>query len=145
EANRNGRRIIAHGGDTQWFHTALYLFIDDGVGLYVSMNSAGKPGESRAIRHSLLSDFADRYFPSSRVGGGVAPTVAARHAKLVAGYYQLSRRSEWNPANLLSLIGSPEIMSHPDGSISLSLFRGSSGALTRWREVAPFVWRDEDG
>src|SRR5450759_4869289 len=38
ESNYNGHHIIAHGGDTQWFHTDLHLFIDDGVGLFMSVN-----------------------------------------------------------------------------------------------------------
>ena len=41
ETSVNGHRAISHGGDTQWFHSDLSLFLDDGVGLYISMNSAG--------------------------------------------------------------------------------------------------------
>ena len=43
----NGQRVIAHGGDTVAFHSDLHLFLDEGVGLYVSFNSAGKEGASR--------------------------------------------------------------------------------------------------
>src|SRR5690606_25443126 len=42
ETNINGRRVIAHGGDTQWFHSYMHLFVEEGVGLFVSVNSAGK-------------------------------------------------------------------------------------------------------
>src|ERR1700689_2879447 len=42
EQNYNGHRIISHGGDTEYFHSDLSLFLDDHVGLYVSMNSAGR-------------------------------------------------------------------------------------------------------
>ena len=47
EQNYNGRRIIGHGGDTQWFHSNLHLFLDDNVGLFVSVNSPGKEGAAR--------------------------------------------------------------------------------------------------
>jgi CubicO group peptidase (beta-lactamase class C family) len=40
----NGRRAIAHGGDTEWFHTYLWLFPADDIGLYISMNSVGQQG-----------------------------------------------------------------------------------------------------
>ena len=41
DSNINGHRSIAHAGDTQWFHSALHLFPDDNVGLFVSVNSSG--------------------------------------------------------------------------------------------------------
>jgi hypothetical protein len=50
QGDLNGRRIVEHGGDTQYFHSALSLFIDDGVGLYLSVNSTGKEGAAGPIR-----------------------------------------------------------------------------------------------
>ncbi|HCY56668.1 MAG TPA: serine hydrolase, partial [Oceanicaulis sp.] len=44
EQNRNGHRIIGHGGDTTLFHSNLHLYLDHGVGLYISMNSSGRGG-----------------------------------------------------------------------------------------------------
>jgi hypothetical protein len=44
EQGINGHRGIAHGGDTSLFHSDLTLFIDDNVGLFVSVNSAGGEG-----------------------------------------------------------------------------------------------------
>jgi CubicO group peptidase (beta-lactamase class C family) len=60
EDNYNGHRVIAHGGDTQWFHSDLHLFIDDGVGLLISMNSVGKDGAAQEVRSQLFHEFADR-------------------------------------------------------------------------------------
>ena len=60
EQNYNGRRIIGHGGDTNWFHSNLHLFLDDGVGLYVSLNSGGKAGASGDIHNALFEQFTDR-------------------------------------------------------------------------------------
>ena len=54
ETDINGHRVIAHGGDTQWFHCDLHLFLDDGVGLFISMNSPGKDGAARLIREALF-------------------------------------------------------------------------------------------
>ena len=63
EETRNGHRIIGHGGDTQWFHSDLQLFPDDGIGFFVSTNSAGKDGAARDIRSALFDGFTKRYLP----------------------------------------------------------------------------------
>ena len=63
ETTVNGHRAIAHGGDTQWFHSDLQLFLDDGIGIYVSTNSSGKEGSARLIRDGLVTGFVNRYLP----------------------------------------------------------------------------------
>jgi CubicO group peptidase (beta-lactamase class C family) len=57
ETTANGHRAIAHGGDTQWFHSDLQLFLDDNIGIYVSTNSSGKDGSARLIRDGLVTGF----------------------------------------------------------------------------------------
>ncbi len=69
EARCNGHRVIAHGGDTQWFHSDLHLFLDDGVGLFVSMNGSGKDGAAAALRRALFGQFCDRYLPGPTLDG----------------------------------------------------------------------------
>jgi CubicO group peptidase (beta-lactamase class C family) len=39
--DRNGQRIIGHAGGTLFFHSDLHLFLDAGVGIFVSMNAPG--------------------------------------------------------------------------------------------------------
>ena len=145
ETNRNGRPAIAHGGDTYYFHSDLHLFIDDGVGLYLSMNSAGKEGVTSSIRTALFQQFADRYLPGETPEGRVDPATAMEHATLLAGAYDNSRRSESSFMNLLNLMGQAEVAVHEDTTISLSLLTGLNGEPKRWREVSPFVWREVEG
>jgi CubicO group peptidase (beta-lactamase class C family) len=145
ETNRNGRRAIAHGGDTYWFHSDLHLFIDDGVGIYISMNSAGKDGATSAVRSALFEQFADRYLPGETSDGHVDPKVAMEHARLMAGHYDNSRRSETNFLSLLGLMGQAKVTINEDSTISLSLLDGLNGKPKKWRETAPFVWREVDG
>ena len=57
--------MIAHGGDTQWFHSELQLFVDDGIGLFVAVNSTGRDGAAWAVLGALIRDFADRYLPGT--------------------------------------------------------------------------------
>ncbi len=145
ETNRNGRRAIAHGGDTYWFHSDLHLFIDDGVGLFISMNSPGKDGAAGPLRNALFDQFADRYLPGETADGRVDPKTASEHARLIAGHYDNSRRSQSNFLSILGLIGDVKVTANEDSTISLPLLDGLNGEPKKWREVSPLIWREVDG
>jgi CubicO group peptidase (beta-lactamase class C family) len=145
ETNRNGRRVIAHGGDTYWFHSDLHLFIDDGVGLFISMNSPGKEGAAGPVRTNLFYQFADRYLPGETADGRVDPKTAMEHARLMAGHYDNSRRSQSSFLSILGLIGDVKVAVNQDSTISLPLLEGLNGEPKKWREVSPFIWREVDG
>jgi CubicO group peptidase (beta-lactamase class C family) len=145
ETNRNGRRAIAHGGDSYWFHSDLHLFIDDGVGLFISMNSPGKEGAAGPIRTNLFYQFADRYLPGETVDGRVDPKTATEHARLIAGHYDNSRRSQSNFLSILGLIGDVKVTANEDSTISLALLDGLNGEPKKWREVSPYIWREVQG
>jgi CubicO group peptidase (beta-lactamase class C family) len=145
EQNRNGRRIIAHGGDTQWFHSDLHLFIDDGVGLFISVNSAGKGGAAGKIRTALFEQFTDRYLPGPTLDGKVDEKTAAEHARLISGVYDNSRRMDSSFFKLLALAGPVKVFPNEDGTISASIATSLGGVPIKWREIEPFVWRDVNG
>lgn len=147
ETTVNGHRAIAHGGDTMWFHSDLQLFLDDGIGIYVSTNSAGKDGAARNVRAALVTGFADRYLPLK--GALPASTVdadtARLHAQQVAGAYMSSRRPQSNFMSILNVAGLVKIVANEDGTISVPMLTKYSGVPRKWREVSPYVWRDVDG
>ena len=145
ETNYNGRRVIGHGGDTQWFHSYLHLFIDDNVGLYVSVNSTGKEGAAGSIRNVLFQEFADRYLPGPAPDGKVDEQTAAEHARMIAGRYTNSRRTETTFMSLLNLVGEGKVTDNGDGTIGFSMVTSPSGVPVKWREIEPFVWRKEGG
>lgn len=145
EQNTNGRRVIAHGGDTQWFHTYLFLYPDDGVGLYVSMNSSGREGAAGNIRAALFREFSDRYLPGPGPEGRVDAKTAAEHAKLISGSWINSRRVESSLVSILELLGGVKVSANEDGTISASLLRDFGGAPKKYREIAPFVWAEVGG
>ena len=140
----NGQRAIAHGGDTVWFHSYLWLFPQADIGLYISMNSAGAQGAAGGIRSALFHKFADRYLPADEPMGQVDAKTAREHAALVAGTYVSSRGSFTNFLSLLGLLGPTSIVPTEDGSISLPGLDGLSAAARDWVEVEPFVWRDRN-
>jgi CubicO group peptidase (beta-lactamase class C family) len=145
ETNINGHRVIGHGGDTQYFHSYLHLFLDDGVGLYVSMNSTGKAGAAAGVRAALFEQFADRYFPAADPTAAVDAATARRHARMIAGRYDNSRRMETSFLSLANLAGEARVTSRPDGTIAVSALRGLNGRPKLFRETSPFVWRDTAG
>jgi CubicO group peptidase (beta-lactamase class C family) len=144
EHNRNGHRVIAHNGGTQYFHSDLHLFIDDGVGIFISLNSPGREGAASQLHDALFHGFADRYFPAAGAPTAEAldAATAKQHAQLVAGRWESSRRTYSNFMAFSSLLGSLQIDAHDDGTISMQL---GSGKVKTWREIAPFVWREADG
>ena len=145
ETNVNGRQVNAHLGDTQGFHTSLHLFMNEGVGLFVSFNSGGKAGAAGTLRGTLFHDFADRYFPAERQDGRVDAETAKQHAALMAGNWLVSRRWESSFLKIAGLLGQPTISTDDNGYMIVSNLVGPSGVPRRWAEIAPFVWRDLDG
>lgn len=146
EDNINGHRVIAHAGDTQWFHSDLYLFIDDGIGLFVSFNSAGKEGVAGKIRGTLFKSFASRYLSVPPAGKArVDAATAKQHAQQMAGTYANSRRVDDAFTSLLNLVGQTAVVPDGHGSISVPALTDLGGQPTRWVEIAPYVWRDANG
>ncbi|WP_260597778.1 serine hydrolase domain-containing protein [Sphingomonas endolithica] len=145
ETNINGRKVIAHLGDTNEFHTSLHLFMNEHVGFYVSFNSAGREGAAHVVRGQLFQDFADRYFPSTVRDGRVDAKTAAEHARLMVGHWEVSRRSVSNFINILNLVGQVEVSVDDKGNLVVPSLRGANGAAQQWDEIAPFVWRDRNG
>jgi CubicO group peptidase (beta-lactamase class C family) len=147
EENRNGRRVRGHGGDTIVFHTECDLFVDDGVGIFFSLNSRGENDAVYRIRQGLFDAFADRYFPSSgqpsAVSASSAVPNAKEHAQLIAGRYQSSRRVESAFMSVLYLLSQTVISANDDGTINVPTF--AANKPKRYREVSPFVWTEEGG
>ena len=135
----NGHRVIGHNGDTKYFHSILTLFIDDNVGLYVSINSSGAgPKFSRA---GFSEAFADRYFPGVNTDGKVDALTAAEHARMVSGNYVGQRASFDSLFALPNLISQMTVGANPDGTVRFPMAHRLSGEPYRFREIAPFVWR----
>ncbi|MBB3691902.1 serine hydrolase [Sphingomonas sp. BK580] len=146
ETNINGRRVIAHLGDTNQMHTSLHLFLAERTGLYVSFNSAGRDGAAHVARGQLFQDFADRYFPGATLPAGrVDPATARRHAAALAGHWQVSRSSFTNFVDIANLFGQAEVGADAQGRLIIPSVKGANGVPVTWVEVAPYVWRDPAG
>jgi len=142
EETRNGRRIIGHAGDTQYFHSDLHLIPDAGIGFFISYNSAGK-GESRP-REAVWHAFLDRYFPYQPPAGAVQQSAAA-DAELVSGRYIISRRPQTTILKVLNVLGESKVSSNPDHTIVLNDLKSLNGEPMKLEEVEPLMFRAVNG
>lgn len=138
----NGRRAISHGGDTDLFHSDLWLFPKENIGLYVTMNSGGKDGAAQGVRGALFQKFANRYLPENARYGAIDQATANKHAAMMAGHYVMSRGAFTNFFSLFGLLSAVEVVVGPDGKIMVPALDGLSAGIRDWVEVEPFVWRD---
>lgn len=146
ENDVNGHRVITHAGDLQWFHSELNLFIDDGVGLFLSVNSVGKEAAAGPIRTALLQAFGERYFPRPALPEGTVDAKTAKeHARLLTGLYALSRSTHTTFLALLNLLGQVKVTADDKDVVTVSALKDLGGQPKKWREITPFVWRNVDG
>jgi hypothetical protein len=142
EESRNGQRIIGHGGDTVYFHSDLHLIPEKGIGFFVSYNSAGK--EEISPRSALWYHFLDRYFPYT------PPKVeklasADADAKIVAGRYLTSRRSESSFLKVGAVEKNVRVTPDENGTIKVEPLKDFNGQIKMWQEIAPLVYRSVKG
>jgi CubicO group peptidase (beta-lactamase class C family) len=141
DENRNGLRIIGHGGDTGVFHSDLHLLLGKGVGFVIMLNSTGDAGAAEQVRVAIFRSFLDRYFPYTPPREA---TVAnpGKDAARVVGSYGSSRHTV---LRILTAISQSSVAAEPHGQIEESELTRLSGVPKHWREVGPLTWREVGG
>lgn len=144
ETTRNGYRSIAHNGGTQFFHSDLHLLMNDNVGIFISLNSAGNDGAAMKIHNAFFNGFMDRYFPgpARTQGAGSPQVVAQKDAAMMQGYWEFSRRADGSWLSIADLFNPVFISADPNGQIS---FPFPARGIVHWTEIAPFLWQSPDG
>ena len=146
ETSINGLHVIAHGGDTVAFHSDLHLFLGKNVGIFVSMNSAGKEGAAGPLRNALFENFADRYFPEPTTAVQKSdPNGAKADAEKLAGVYSTTRGSRSNYLAVADLIGQTKVTVDEDGNPVVGGSEGLNGQPRKWVHIGPMLWRDANG
>jgi len=142
QQDMNGHRAVGHGGDTNMFHSDLILLPDDGIGIYVSVNSPGRNAQGKWLRERLYQGLADRYLPDTRpAGAGVDLATAQAHARLLAGAYRNTRREDSTFMSLLQLLSPVRVHAVDQGRVAIEI----GGSPSTYREVKPFLWQEEHG
>jgi CubicO group peptidase (beta-lactamase class C family) len=89
ESNINGHRILSHGGDTQFFHSNLWLILDQNTGIFVATNGDG----GATIATMLIYHYMDHYYPVAP-GPVLSPSADfASRVKPYLGTYYSARRN----------------------------------------------------
>jgi CubicO group peptidase (beta-lactamase class C family) len=137
-------RIIAHGGDTVYFHSDMILVPDARFGYFLSYNSLGK--DVGGGRGEVWRTLVNRYFPGS---GQSKPDVDLNMAKsdgrAVSGLYDGTRRGETTLLKILALVSQFKVSSDKEGVLQVEGMKNQSGEMKRWREIAPLIYREIDG
>jgi hypothetical protein len=142
EQSRNGVHAIAHGGDLTAFHSELVLIPSAKVGLFVSFNSSGKENSVYKLRTALFEAFMDRYFPRQAPPQDEPLADPKVHAAAVAGPYEGSRRAERNLFSFFYMFGQSAATANADGTIQVGGLTGLDDQEKKFREVAPWLWRE---
>jgi CubicO group peptidase (beta-lactamase class C family) len=140
----NPVRVIAHGGDTVYFHSDMVLVPDAHVGYFISYNSLGK--NVGGGRGEVLRAFMNRYFPnSSEAKVDVDPNSSKSDGRTVSGVYDGTRRGETTFLRILALLSQFSVSSDKDGVLTVEGNKNQRGELKKWKEVAPLVYSEIDG
>lgn len=142
EENRNGLRILGHGGDTVYFHSDLHLVPEKKLGFFVSYNSAGR--DPFPPRSALWAKFLDRYFPAPQAGTP-NPAGEGLTAAEVAGHYLTSRRAESSLLRLLTEFGQPSVRARADGTLTIDTFLAPNGQPRVFEPQGGGVFRERHG
>lgn len=145
EQRVNGLSAITHAGDAINFHSNLWLFPAEHVGLFISMNSEGTGRATHDIRLALFQQFGARYFPAAATTPLTELSTAKEHAKMLAGSYIASSGSFSNFLDAANFLGQVRVGLDSEGRPLVASFPNLAGAPRRWIEVAPFEWRDANG
>jgi hypothetical protein len=130
--------VDGHAGDTQWFHSELNLLMDEGVGLFYSINTG--PTLPFSTRSDLLNAFMDRYYPAT-LPQVKAPEDFKSRAARYAGSYRFTRHSHSTIEKVFAL--APGLSVAPSDRNTLLV---NIGRPVPWEfvEVAPSVFRRVD-
>jgi CubicO group peptidase (beta-lactamase class C family) len=142
----NGHRVIGHAGDTTLFHSEMHLYLDDHVGLFISLNSAGSMGAAHTIRATVFKGFTNRYFPAAPAPALPTWKDSKADGQMLSGHYIDSRRSDSGWLRIGGfLLGQAKITADPSGVVTVSNFRGVNNVPKHWREVGPFQYQEVGG
>jgi CubicO group peptidase (beta-lactamase class C family) len=134
----NGRRLIGHGGDTNYFHSELALLPKEGVGFFASVNTGGK---AALVPRHFLRAFMNHYFPARLPAVKPPDDFNARAAKY-AGRYGALRHSYTRFEKVFGLAGGTAVA--PSGKNTL-IIPDLFGDSAQYAEVAPSVFREVGG
>lgn len=144
QMNLNGHMAVGHLGDTNAFHSALDLLPKHNLGIYISVNGTGKEGAGGKLRLTMPEDFVKRYLAAPEPAKlGVSTKDARKHAQMMTGMWEASRRAQTTFLSVLYYLGQVKVgVKDDDGYLFIPALTDAAGNPRKWIEIAPFVWQD---
>jgi len=138
----NGQRLVGKDGDSPGFSSSLYLMPDQNLGFFLAFNATVAAGEGDP-RLTFPGHFISHYYPG---GEPLRPAKPTGTAARLAGLYRWSRYGHTSIDKALSpmLLVQWRIRAHPDGSLSLVYPSLLSGQASRWAEVEPGLFQNQE-
>ncbi len=133
----HGQPIVAHAGDTMFFHSDLALLTQQNVGVFVSYVTNG--GHARM---ELMDAFVARYFPNEEPPLPEPPEDFAERGKKFAGEFRFIRHNWSDLERLLSMPSVIKVAVMPDGTLMTG---GIFEEPWRWVEIGPNLFHQIDG
>jgi len=131
-----GLHVVGHGGDTLWFHTLFALLPEHNTGVFASFNTNTGP----LVRDGFMDAFAKRYFVPNEPAKPIAPDDFEDRAARYTGSYRANRFSHRSFAKMAVALQPITVSSDGKGALLSSM-----SGKTRWIEVAPNTFQEEDG
>jgi hypothetical protein len=135
----------------------MQIYPDDRTGVFVTFNSGGRgEADTLTLRQSLLSGFADRYFPpaptgprpasttATEVAASTATDTAASHAAMAEGTYESARAPFNTFLAAIGIIGQTRVTARADGTVLIEPGPMSPYPAV-YREIEPWVWQEVGG
>jgi CubicO group peptidase (beta-lactamase class C family) len=144
------RPVVGHFGSTLFWGSDFELIPEAGIGVFVSINSAGRLGSGASMLPRLTHELFDRYVGCGAASGQTA-SATGRTAPTsgddarVNGQYRATRRPETSFLRILNLLTAATVTSQSDGTIEVDAIRGRGFEPVRWREAGPLVYHEEGG
>jgi CubicO group peptidase (beta-lactamase class C family) len=135
EMDENGHEVIGHGGDTQLFHSLVFLLPERDVGVFVSYNAPG----GVPARGELFEAFMDRYYPAPDDGPATAD---AGDLGRFTGDYRTTRIPYTSWLKAVGLASTFQVSRGPNGTLVTSRL---GGGAQRWRPVGDRTFEAVDG
>jgi hypothetical protein len=131
EDDKNGLRILEHGGDIAGFSSLLVLLPDENTGFFIVHHVEGAN-----LRFELKQKFLDRYFPDKRsFKGPTADPGSAGELKRFAGLYRANLFCHTCTDSLP--VPEVEVTANEDGTITVW--------EERWVQIEPLLFVRMDG
>ena len=140
EVERNGHRLVSHGGDTIAFHSDLVIDPVNDFGFYISFNAT----EGAPARAAIVNAVLDYYYPAAEAAAPAAAEVldgAGERLAKVAGVYRMNRRSYTKLESIAGIIGDVSIV--PEGENRIIVPAPFIGGV--FEEIESYQYRKVNG